>query len=111
MSKWLKNLMRKWLGINDLEHNVKSGTSTNTQMIMNVSNRVMEIEKLVQLGVDVHQKSGSWAVICIAGNVEYVRFVELSLAELRSVQKFLRQFPEAHKIVDKPQFIKNIWPC
>ena len=64
----------------------------------------------VDIGVDVgfHSEEHSWAVICIAGHPEYVKFLSLNSGDARDVLRFLKQFEYSRRIVDSPLAFKNI---
>jgi len=51
---------------------------------------IRKIESLVQVGVDIHVKGESWAVICIAGKPEYVQFRRLRQQDARYLQELLK---------------------
>lgn len=46
--------------------------------------------QLTDVAVDVgfHDSEHSWAVVCIAGRPEYVKFIPLSRADARTVMNF-----------------------
>lgn len=64
------------------------------------------IMKATDIGVDVHMKSNSWAVICINGKQEYVKFFEIPTEEdARQLRVILKDFERANLIVDSnPMF-------
>lgn len=65
--------------------------------------------QLTDVAVDVgfHDSEHSWAVVCIAGRPEYVKFIPLSRADARTVINFLRQFQYSQLIVDSPLRFKD----
>lgn len=65
--------------------------------------------QLTDVAVDVgfHDSEHSWAVVCIAGRPEYVKFIPLSRADARTVMNFLRQFQYSRLIVDSPLRFKD----
>ena len=65
--------------------------------------------QLTDVAVDVgfHDSEHSWAVVCIAGRPEYVKFIPLSRADARTVMNFLRQFQYSQLIVDSPLRFKD----
>lgn len=65
--------------------------------------------QLTDVAVDVgfHDSERSWAVVCIAGRPEYVKFIPLSGADVRTVMNFLRQFQYSRLIVDSPLRFKD----
>ena len=68
------------------------------------------LTQLVDIGVDVgfHTEEHSWAVICIAGKQEYVKFLPLNSGDARDVLRFLKQFEYSRQIIDSPLAFKNI---
>jgi hypothetical protein len=63
----------------------------------------------IDVSVDVHQYAPSWAVISMQGEkADYIKFIDLGRAEIREIQKFLRQF-ERSKIDSAPHFTKEFW--
>lgn len=65
---------------------------------------------LVDIGVDVgfHTEEHSWAVICIAGKQEYVKFLPLETRDARDVLGFLKQFEYSRQVIDSPIAFKGI---
>lgn len=65
--------------------------------------------QLTDVAVDVgfHDSEHSWAVVCIAGRPEYIKFIPLSRADARTVMNFLRQFQYSQLIVDSPLRFKD----
>ena len=68
------------------------------------------LTQLVDIGVDVgfHTEEHSWAVICIAGKQEYVKFLPLNSGDARDVLRFLKQFEYSRRIVDSPIAFKSV---
>ena len=66
--------------------------------------------EITDVAVDVgfHDSENSWAVVCIAGRPEYVKFIPLSGADARTVMNFLRQFQYSRTIVDSPLRFKDV---
>lgn len=65
--------------------------------------------QITDVAVDVgfHDLEHSWAVVCIEGRPEYVKFIPLSGADARTVMNFLRQFQYSKLIVDSPLRFKD----
>jgi hypothetical protein len=59
-------------------------------------------DQLLNISVDVHEHSNSWAVICVNGKCDYVKFVDLGQSNIREISRFLRQFEKSNKIIDTP---------
>ena len=68
------------------------------------------INSITDVGTDVgfHSDDHSWAVVCIQGHPEYVKFLPLSRNDARDVIKFLRCFEYSNKIVDSPFAFKDM---
>ena len=62
------------------------------------------INSMMDVGTDVgfYSDDHSWAVVCIAGRPEYVKFIPLSGADARTVIDFLKHFQYSKRIVDSP---------
>ena len=58
-------------------------------------------QSITNVGVDVDNRY-SWAVICIDGRPEYVKFVDLTGAEARDIKSFVNQFDKKKAVVDSP---------
>jgi len=55
--------------------------------------KISNILNNIDVSVDVHEYSRSWAVISIQGeNSDYIKFVDLGKSDIREIQKFLRNF-------------------
>ena len=68
------------------------------------------LTQLVDIGVDVgfHTEEHSWAVICIAGYPEYVKFLPLTHRDARGVLDFLKQFQYSRQVIDSPIAFKSM---
>lgn len=62
------------------------------------------VNEIVDVGTDIeyHANSGSWAVVCIGGRAEYVKFVRLDARNARNVLDFLKTFQYSNHVVDAP---------
>jgi len=139
MKEWLRSKLRKWLGVKEnynlhgqnyssiflmkermqkLERKVKAcklpqeNIENINKTISDLSQTRMNIENLVdhfQLGVDVHPHGDSWAVFCIGGKMEYVRFVKLPQKDIMSLNSFIKQFPASRddKFLDLPHGMRK----
>lgn len=68
------------------------------------------LTQFVDIGVDVgfHSEDHSWAVICIAGKQEYVKFLPLETRDARDVLRFLKQFEYSRQVIDSPIAFKSM---
>jgi len=65
--------------------------------------RIKNLLNNIDVSVDVHEYSPSWAVISIQGKKQdFIKFIELGNADLKEIQKFLKKF-ERQKIDATPQ--------
>ena len=95
--QWIRHI----LGITNLE-NIASAALRKANI---AEDGFRQLQKLVQVGVDVGYHDGSWAVICIAGKSEYVNFVNLGREDVQRVRQFLRQFEGSQRTIDLPHGI------
>ena len=70
----------------------------NNREMQKMFNGITDVAVDVNIGKDEH----SWAVVCIAGKPEYVKFIPLSRNDARSVSDFLKRFQYSKHIVDSP---------
>lgn len=104
--KWLKYKIKNWLREEVFKEELGSIKSMKLQC-KNTLNEVNEMKSLYQqitnIGVDVdcHDKN-SWAIVCIDGHPEYIKFVDLKGSEARDIENFLRRFEKSNVVVDSP---------
>ena len=62
------------------------------------------MNSIVDVGTDVgfFSEDHSWAVVCIQGKPEYVKFVPLNHQDARQVLDFLKHFQYSNKVIDSP---------
>ena len=62
------------------------------------------INSMMDVGTDVgfYSDDHSWAVVCIKGHPEYVKFIPLSNKDARGVLDFLKHFKYSDRVVDSP---------
>ena len=103
---WLKCKMKNWLREEVFKEDIDSIKSMKLQC-KNTLNEVNKMKSLYQqitnvgVAVDYYGKN-SWAVICIDGHPEYVKFVDLKESEARDIKNFLRRFEKSNVVVDSP---------
>lgn len=68
------------------------------------------LTQFVDVGVDVsfYPDNYSWAVICIAGKPEYVKFMPLAHKDAEYVLHFLKQFQYSRQVIDSPFAFKKM---
>lgn len=103
MNKWIKNI----LGITQLEEEL----SSSKKVIANLRdhekfacNEIAQLKSLIEVGADihVHNERENWAVVCVKGKPDYVKFVHLGHREVRDIQRFLSQFDRKNVTLDLP---------
>lgn len=62
------------------------------------------LTQICDVGVDVGfmDNEHSWAVVCVAGRPEYVKFLPLNNRDARGVLDFLKQFQYSKHVIDSP---------
>lgn len=113
----IKEKIKEWLfsseilRIKQLENQIEEFTNRLRLASIQLGNSEKEIEEcrrlltqFVDMGVDVgfHPDDHSWAVICIAGNPEYVKFMPLAHKDAKYVLDFLKQFQYSRQVIDSP---------
>jgi len=74
------------------------------------------IENVVHIGTDVREnysnREHSWAVICIEGKINIVKFIELDRKDGREILNFLKHFEAGRHCIDTPRqelFINSMY--
>lgn len=74
--------------------------------------RAERIRKLlgnIDISVDVHHYSGSWAVVSLQGEkTDYIKFVDLDKRSLAEISLFLRQFDRQNIKIDANPFDRKV---
>ena len=70
------------------------------------------MNEICDVGIDVgFSDEHSWAVICVAGKPEYVKFMPLTHKDTMEIISFLKHFQYSNKVIDSPfgfkEMIKN----
>lgn len=68
------------------------------------------MNSIADIGVDVgfHSEDHSWAVVCIQGRPEYVKFVPLEHRDAGDILRFLKQFEYSNRVIDSPLAFKGM---
>lgn len=76
-------------------HNESRALLTDCRKLMN---------SICDVGTDVGFKSGdhSWAVICVHGKMDYVKFVDMHQSDIRTIVSFLKKFEYSNRVTDSP---------
>lgn len=122
----IKDKIKKYLGVKDLEvkllqKNVETTYVKDEMYRMNESTRralgdriqhlqdsvnaiQKTVESVVHIGTDVDRDplGHSWAVICVEGKMNIVKFVDLNGQNARDILMFLKQFEAGRHCIDSP---------
>lgn len=109
----------KFLDVDMLENNIKTLqdynnlhnthienlTDTTNELVLRTNKIHNTLENIVNIGVDVDARHDgrSWAVICIEGNMNIVKFVDLNRSDARHVMDFLKSFEVSKRLIDAPK--------
>ena len=133
----IKNKIRDWLFKDELEiiKSIRNETKTlydnyeyikpiveNSLKIFNEAKNEMNksakisdecrktMNEICDIGVDIGFKDEyhNWAVICIHGRTEFVKFIQLGQNDIYSVAKFLKQFEYSKHRIDSPLGYKEM---
>lgn len=112
--RWLKEKIKQWLIKEVLKEEIQKLNQAqacynrasclceesleNNREMQKMFNEITDVAVDVNMGRNEH----SWAVVCIAGKPEYVKFIPLNRNDVRSVIDFLNQFQYSKHIVDSP---------
>ena len=117
--KWIKEKIKQWIREEVLKDEIEkmnlARSSYNRASCLceeSLTNN-KEIQKMVNeitdVGVDVgYYNDSSWAVVCMAGKPEYVKFMPLTGEDARTVIEFLKHFKYSNCVVDSPFGFKNL---
>lgn len=62
------------------------------------------MSSICDVGTDVGYNSAdhSWAVICVHGKKDYVKFVDMRQSDIRTIVSFLKNFEYSNRVIDSP---------
>lgn len=68
------------------------------------------MNSMIDVGTDVgfYSDDHSWAVVCIKGRPEYVKFIPLSHRDAQYILEFLKHFRYSDRVVDSPFAFKEM---
>ena len=143
----LKNKIKKWLLHDELKmlkdikleneylHNITSNalnaynyakqeyakakqTSLDAKQLTEDCQKMMN--QICDVGTDIGYQSNdhSWAVVCVKGKPEYVKFLPLVGYDTREIINFLKRFQYSNRVIDSPFGFRDIvndrfldWKC
>ena len=102
----LRKYLRKILGLSFVDTRLQILEHENIKRCNEFSAIQKDVDllkSLCDIAVDVHEKTDSWAVVCISGKHEYVKFVKLESRDARDVMNFLHRFEKSNsRLIDAP---------
>lgn len=117
----MKKLLRKlffWLfkedfeRMNKLESDLKGlihRQKCATQEAEVHAERIRKLMGNIDVSVDVHHRSGSWAVVSLQGTkTDYIKFIDLDERSLREISSFLRQYDRQNVKIDANPFDRKM---
>lgn len=111
----IKLKLRDWLEVSNLEKELDKHKENTYRKITRNENDInynlqaintihTTLENVVHIGTDVRPYGGhSWAVICIEGKMNMVKFVDLDRADARDVLHFVKRYEGGRHCIDAPQ--------
>jgi hypothetical protein len=115
---WLKVKLKEFLDIGNLESNFKDHETFNNIRFSDIEKDMVHlhnsvgvlhntIENVVHIGTDVKETSKynnerSWAVICVEGKLNLVKFVSLDVRSIRELLQYLKQYEAGRHCIDSP---------
>lgn len=130
LTNWLKIKLKKFLDIEalnesftthetvtnirlrDIDHKLKSVDVDIKYLYKDISHLQDSVnaihntlESIVHIGTDVRQyneRTHSWAVVCVEGNINIVKFVDLGRQDARSILEYLKHFEAGRHCIDTP---------
>lgn len=121
----MKKLIRQWLRklffwlfkedferMNKLESDLKGliyRQKSATQEAEVHAARIRQLMGNIDVSVDVHHRSGSWAVVSLqGGKTDYIKFIDLGNRDMMDIAHFLRQYDRANVKIDASPFDRHM---
>lgn len=121
MKKLLKKLLRKlflylfkedFQRMKALERNLEGLIHRQKCATSLAEVRAERIRKLlgdIDVSVDVHHRSGSWAVVSLqGGKTDYIKFIDLGDRDIMDIAHFLRQYDRKNVKIDASPFDRHM---
>lgn len=99
--KCIKQKLKKWLLEDELE---------TIKFLERENERIQKlVTPLLDVGSDIgFYQDHSWAVICVKGKPEYVKFMSLDGKDTRNIIEFLRHYQQSNHVIDSPLSFRGI---
>ncbi len=68
------------------------------------------MNSVCDIGTDIgfHSNDHSWAVICIHGKIDYVKFIPMKQKDIMEILRFLKRFEWSNRVTDSPFGFKEM---
>ena len=108
MIEKIRKAILKFLRLDDFQEDIKAKIKRLEDEYSDLNNRLFYFERLIHIGMDLkaHEKSNSWAVVCIGGNVQRILFLSLNRSDACHVQEFLKEYKNSDIILDYVRGLK-----
>ena len=69
------------------------------------------MNSICDVSTDVGFKSSehSWAIICVHGKMDYVKFIDMSHRDIMEISHFLKRFEYSNRVTDSPLGYKHMF--
>lgn len=101
IKNWLKAKLIKLLELDEIEKKV----AYNSQDLKYINSKQQRLEGLLNIGVDIsNYNEENWAVVCLKGKPEYIKFFQFNKRDTRYFLSYLKHFEKANITIDAPVF-------
>lgn len=108
----IKNILRQWLFSEEIKEiqSLRNKLYEVDKICREAYNLAKSISTMLDIGVNIQSTNPhSWAVICIQGKPEYVKFIPLDTKNAKEMIEFLRRFRDSNVTIDAPMFYRNMF--
>jgi hypothetical protein len=112
----IKNKIKEWLGITELNVKLNAYKESNNLYAKYLKNEISNnseaitsihrtLENVIHIGTDVRPNqydAHSWAVVCVEGKMNLVKFIDLRNQDGREILQFLKRYEAGRHCIDAP---------
>lgn len=108
MFKFIKKKIEKYIILIIEKHykdkflNIECRLSDHRRFIQANGEDISTLFKSIHVGADIHYKGRSWAVVCVEGKPNIVKFIDLGRDDYRRVLDFLRSYEQSRRVYNVP---------
>jgi len=109
MKQLIKRYIIKLTGMDKLESKLLEAIEELEFNNSELRSKIMATQRYLKVCVDVHTRpeNENWAIICIAGKPDYVKFSKFRNNDILEIRRFLKNFEYADITCDAPSNMKN----